>query len=61
MGIGCALLPSVKCSVSLSCKSVYCSLHMSSSVDDFVFYIHLAKKFHMHYTVNTGYFWFSSN
>lgn len=32
------------CSVSLSCKSLYCSLHMSSSVDDFVFYIHLAKK-----------------
>lgn len=56
MGIGCALLPPVKCSVSLSCKSLYCSLHMSSSVDVFVFYVHLAKKFHMRYTANSDYF-----
>lgn len=57
MGIGCALLPSVKCFASLGCKSLYCSLHMSSSVDVFVFYIHPAKKFHMHYTASSDYFW----
>lgn len=54
MGIGHALLPPVKCSVSLSCKCFYYSLHMSSSVDVFVFYIHQTKKFHMHYTANSN-------
>lgn len=39
---------SCKSSTSLSCKSLYCSLHMNSFVDVFVFYINLEKKIHMH-------------
>lgn len=32
-----------KCSTSLSCKSLYCSLHMNTFVDVFVFYMYLGK------------------
>lgn len=39
---------SCKNSTSLSCKSLYCCLHMNSFVDAFVFSIYLGKKFHTH-------------